>query len=89
MTKYKKTVKFDNKEILPSRDKDTIRVRMRRHIQIINDILYMPEIDSNLLFIIALNKKSYEIRFNNMRVKIINIAIGRTVTIGKARNGLY
>ena len=49
----------------------------------------MPEIGSNLLFIIALNKKSYEVRFGNIRVKIINIAIERIVTTGKARNNLY
>ena len=49
----------------------------------------MPEINSNLLFIIVLNKKNYEIRFGNIRVKIINIAIERIVTIGKIRNDLY
>ena len=49
----------------------------------------MSKIDSNLLFIIALNKKNYKIRFNNIRVKIINIAIERIITIDKARNDLY
>ena len=89
MTKYKKIVKFGNKEILFSRDKDTIRIRIKRYIQIINNILYMSKINSNLLFIIALNKKDYKVRFSNIRVKIINIVIERIVTIGKIRNNLY
>ena len=49
----------------------------------------MPKINSNLLFIIVLDKKNYEIRFDNIRVKIINIAIERIVIIGKIRNDLY
>ena len=52
-------------------------------------ILYISKISSNLLFIIALNKKNYEIRFDNIRVKIINIAIKRIIAIGKIRNDLY
>ena len=54
-----------------------------------NDILYISKISSNLLSIIALNKKNYEIRFDNIYIKIINIAIKRIVTIDKIRNDLY
>ena len=49
----------------------------------------MPKINSNLLFIIVLNKKNYKVRFDNIRIKIINIAIKRIVIIDKIRNDLY
>ena len=49
----------------------------------------MSKINSNLLFIITLDKKSYKVRFSNIRIKIINIAIKRIITIDKTRNDLY
>lgn len=89
ITKYKNIVKFGNKKFLPSKGKDIIRVYIDNRIQIMNNILYMPKMGSNLLSIIALNKKSYEVRFDNIRVKIINVAIERIVITSKTRNKLY
>ena len=65
-------MKFKNKSVLLAKGRDTIRVRIRRKMQTIIDILYIFEIRGNLLFIIALDKRDYKVRFNNIDIKIIN-----------------
>ena len=44
---------------------------MKNRIQTIKDVLYISEIKENLLLIIALNRKSFKIKFNNINIKII------------------
>ena len=45
----------------------------------IKNILYMLEMRYNLLLIIVLNKKRFEIRFRDQDIKIINILINKII----------
>ena len=53
------------------------------------DILYVPGIGYNLLSIIALNRKGFEIQFRDQGVKIINTAIKGVVVREGVYNSLY
>ena len=64
-------MEFDNKNEFLIIDIKTIRVNIENHIQIIKNVLYIFNIGNNLLFIIVLNKKDFEIRFANQRIDII------------------
>ena len=52
-------------------------------------MLYVPSIGYNLLLIIVLNRKGFEIRFKDQGVKIINIATNIVVVRGGVYNRLY
>ena len=43
------------------------------------NILYMLEIRYNLLLIITLNRKRFEIRFRDQDIRIINISINKII----------
>ena len=45
----------------------------------IKNILYVLEIRYNLLSIIALNKKRFEIRFKNQDIRIIDISMNKII----------
>ena len=67
----------------------TIRIRMGNHMQTMIDALYVLGMGGNLLSIIALDRKGFEVRFGNLCVRIINIFIGETIVRSCVRNGLY
>ena len=82
-------IKFENRDKLSMRDKNDIRVKIKRHVQIFENVLYVLKIDINLLFIIILNCHEFLINFDNQSVKIIDKRINKIVIRKRARKDLY
>ena len=55
----------------------------------IQDVLYIPGIECNLLSIIALDRKGFETRFRDQGVKIISTTTNQVVARGGVCDGLY
>ena len=68
---YNETIEFENKSELSTMGKSIIRVFINRRMQTLTNVLYIFDMKNNLLFIIAFDKKDYEIKFENLNVKII------------------
>ena len=66
-----------------------IHIKIEGRIQVIKNILYVPEIGCNLLSIIALNKKKFEIRFRDQGVRIIDISTNKIIVKEGIWDGLY
>ena len=68
---HNEMIEFENKSELSTMSKNIIRVFINKRIQTLMNILYVFEMKDNLLFIITFDKKNYEIRFENLNMKII------------------
>ena len=68
---YNETIEFENKSELPTMSKNIIRIFINKRIQTLTNVLYVFNMRDNLLSIIILDKKDYEIKFKNLNVKII------------------
>ena len=55
----------------------------------LKNVLYILEIDINLLSIIILNYYKFLINFNNQSIKIIDKRINKIVIYKRAQNSLY
>ncbi len=53
------------------------------------DVLYISDIDVNLLFIMALNRRDFLVNFDNQKIQIINKRTNKIVVFKHAKNGLY
>ncbi len=82
-------MKFDNRDQLSMRDRDDIRIRLESSIQTIKDVLYVSDIDINLLSIMTLNRRDFLVNFDNQKIQIIDKRTNKIVASKHAKNGLY
>ena len=52
-------------------------------------MLYMLDIDINLLFIIVLNRRDFLIYFGNKKIRIIDERISKIIVYSYIKDGLY
>ena len=88
-TLYNGLVEFGDQGELLVTERGTIQVRIRRYLQIMRDVLYVPGISVNLLSIIALDRREYTVIFGGQSVKIVDKHINKTVARGYVSDGLY
>ena len=66
-----------------------IYVKIKGRIQVMKDVLYVPGMGCNLLSIIALDRKRFEIRFRNQDVRIIDTSTNKVVAKEGVWDDLY
>ena len=59
-----------------------IHIKIEGRIQVMKNVLYVPEMGCNLLSIIALNRKRFEIRFRDQDIRIIDTSTNKIIAKG-------
>jgi len=66
-------VRIDNGVYIPAKGKGTIIISTSSGIKIISDVLYVPDIDQNLLSVGQLIEKGFKVSFENQLCLIFDI----------------
>ena len=66
-----------------------IYIKIKGRIQVMKNVLYVPGMRCNLLSIIALDRKGFEIRFRDQGVRIIDTSTNEVIAKGGVWDGLY
>ena len=82
-------MEFGNQGVQKVRGRGNIEIEVEGHKQTMTDVLYVPVISVNLLSIIALDRRGFTVFFEAQRVEIADSLTGRTITRGRAVDGLY
>ena len=91
------SVTVANGEVLKARMTGDVRINLRGRFISMRDVLYVPELDANLLSITALNRRGFTVLFNKTGVEIkrentsvaIGIMRGRTYLLRTADTALF
>ena len=82
-------VKLGNGDIVQARGRGTIAVNTKKGTKLLNHVLYIPELDQNLLSVAQMLKSGYEILFKDRSCLIIDAHGSVMARLGMDGNSFY
>lgn len=88
MNSESRSIAIANNEMLTSKFKGDVHLLINKEVRILKNVLYVPNLSTNLISVSQLVKDGYDVSFNKNGCKILEVS-GNCITQAHCVNGIY